>query len=1227
MRNLLSQLLAVGPELATFILTLPLIGAKGAYAITPTLAPSPNLDLSQLGRVAVVGDFDSISLYQYEGQNENALITNGSQSLLTQYPNGAFESLAISDAYIGSMCQFSRNGKVQGVVVGGNFTSLGGVEAQSVALWSPDTNTVTPLTGINGMVSSLYCDNDSGTVYVGGMFTASHSQNAMSWTTGWEDLPFAGFNGPVFTIEKNSAGNIVFGGQFDGLGNTTTDTVPNGQVVNLGGGTISAEGTTSSMKGFEEPSNIICKTGQDGPGNAWLLSDNRGGYWEGTYGFGFIPTKLRLYNTKYQGRGTKSWSFENLANGGVLAFNYIDSNGKNQTCAGNCPLPQGSTKAQDFFFSQPVGCNNFRIWINDWYGDGAGLAGIEMFQDDIYSFAINSFNEPNCDGVSKAGTSTVSPSSGLWARIANNGTTSSDYLSAYLTDASQQTTDTSVVFNPNIPQSGNYSITVYTPGCIAANTCGTRGTVNLIGSMTSGEAPVTTTITQTNDYDKYDEIYYGYVDIVDSFTPSVTLTPIPGQPLPQTIVAQRVRFDLVTTTGGLNGLYEYNPNKATVSKDFSSSVIDSAGTNLEGNAIVNAVVWDSDKGYVGGTFSGNGMSNVMSISNKASSLPNGGLNSNVQAMYLSGSTLYLGGNFSNTAQGSTNGLMNVASFDTENSKWMPLGAGVNGPVMSIVPIDLNVTAGNLETCITVNGDFSSVHAYGDNPSFGAEGLAVWCPSQNDWLDNIGNVNVAVEGEIFAQTKVSGMQYPLYAGQASAQVLGLSGAAEMVGSGTPALQKFGLQVQDSGTSSMKKRAIDASQDYAGIHTGLYYDEDGMNMTILGGHFTATDSKGNNVQNLVIVSEKGSSQTVSGVSALDSNSTVAALAYQGSQLFAGGSLSGVVNGNSINGLFVYDLKSGQVASPQPPALVGGQVVVNAIAPQKDTTFVYVGGHFSFAGGLPCSTLCSYDTDRKQWRPSGSGLSGTITSMFWSSKTKLIIAGDLTINGAKTKMATYDSKAKNNKIFTPFSEAASLPGQITALTPASGDFNQFWAAGVASNNNSAYLALYQSNKWTPVGGLGDDTVIRGLQMLDLTNSHSSTKLIPSNNALMVSGNINIPGFGNAGAALFNGTGFEPLLLSTNSDGSQSSVAQLFVSNPQNLLHMGNNHLAVGFVVLIGLAIALGLIFLLIVAGILIERARRRREGYVPIGQKRTNGNMSRIPPETLLGKLGEKASPPKI
>ena len=73
----------------------------------------------------------------------------------------------------------------------------------------------------------------------------------------------------------------------------------------------------------------------------------------------------------------------------------------------------------------------------------------------------------------------------------------------------------------------------------------------------------------------------------------------------------------------------------------------------------------------------------------------------------------------------------------------------------------------------------------------------------------------------------------------------------------------------------------------------------------------------------------------------------------------------------------------------------------------------------------------------------------------------------------------------------------------------------------------------------------------------------------------------------------------------------------------------MAVGFIVLIALACALVATFLVVVAGILIERYRRRAEGYQPAPTTYfdKNANMGRIPPEHLFGRLGQRGNTPML
>ena len=367
-------------ELAALLFSIPAIRA---YNITA--APSPNLDLSALKRVALTGDFDSISLFTYLGQNENSPNTNGSQSLFAQLPNGAFETLATSDAAIVAMCPFVRKtGELFGVIIGGNFTSLSGAPSQGIALFNVTSNSIVPLPGLSGSVNALWCDQPTDSVYVGGDFRGANSTNAIAWVgqTGWANMPFQGFNAPVNTVARAPNGNIIWGGSFTGLGNMTTPEVKDQQLINLSSANISAD-SSSQQDGFSDPTNIVCKfNGQDGPGNTWLLADQTPGAWKADFNFGFNPTKLRLWNTHQNGRGTKTWRFSNNPQS-ILRFNYTDPDTKKLAeCDQTCPLSNRTDILyQDFTFVNSVGMNSFQIDISDWWGEGGGLDGIELFED------------------------------------------------------------------------------------------------------------------------------------------------------------------------------------------------------------------------------------------------------------------------------------------------------------------------------------------------------------------------------------------------------------------------------------------------------------------------------------------------------------------------------------------------------------------------------------------------------------------------------------------------------------------------------------------------------------------------------------------------------------------------------------------------------------------------------------------------------------------------------
>lgn len=738
-----------------------------------------------------------------------------------------------------------------------------------------------------------------------------------------------------------------------------------------------------------------------------------------------------------------------------------------------------------------------------------------------------------------------------------SGLSNSEYLTAVLTGDNISPEEATVVFEPDIKQSGNYSITVFTPGCVGDGTCGTRGRVNITGSVASStrssNPPLSTELFQTNDFDKYDQVYFGYVDAnSNGFRPTVTLSPSIGQSGPLTVVAQRVRFELLTpTTGGLNGLFEYNMSQQVVNNDFSSSAIDAAGTSLSPNlAPVTSLVVEGDTLYVAGNFSGSNFSNIFSVSSgNATSLSGGGLNSEVMTMYQNGSTIYVGGNFTNTQDNKSTGLGGVAAYSTQNNAWQALGAGVNGVVMYIVPFTLNVTENQPESVLGISGFFDSVFGFGSNKTFSVQNFAVWVPSRQNWLHNLNVAAISIEGELMTQTEVPGFS-PLFSGNILSQALGASGAVQLTDSKGLALQQYPIQVQDQqSTPSLRKRATGSQQNITGAVTGLIYTENSLNITIIAGNFAATGSDGSNITNLLFVNGTNSDYVTGMGSGITTDSVFTSLATYKTTLFAGGSISGTVNGNSVGGLVLYDLAAAAFSAAQPAGLQGTNVSVNAIAPQPKSANVYVGGNFESAGALTCPSICLWNTDRNQWISPGTGLTGSVSSMIWVSNTHLVIAGDLKIGGNSTTMVTFNSQ---NNQFTEFTGSGGVPGPVTALCPANNDASEFWVAGSA-NNGSAFLERFDGKQWLSASeGLGAGTTIRGLQVFSLTKNHDSTDLISDNQVLLVLGQINVTSFGNASAVLFNGTAFTPFLLST-SQNAPGSLSQAFVENPQNFFSSG--------------------------------------------------------------------------
>src|ERR1700694_4178149 len=112
--------------------------------------------------------------------------------------------------------------------------------------------------------------------------------------------------------------------------------------------------------------------------------------------------------------------------------------------------------------------NGFQLAISQWYGAGAGLAALQLFQDDIMAYAVSSFNEPTCQVPTLGSTSSTI---GTFIEKSSFPSTCATYLSS--------DNGGNVTMEPQLLQTGNYSIRLFTPGCQADGTCATRGIVQV----------------------------------------------------------------------------------------------------------------------------------------------------------------------------------------------------------------------------------------------------------------------------------------------------------------------------------------------------------------------------------------------------------------------------------------------------------------------------------------------------------------------------------------------------------------------------------------------------------------------------------------------------------------------------------------------------------------------------------------------------------------------------
>ncbi|KAF7428381.1 hypothetical protein PC9H_007604 [Pleurotus ostreatus] len=624
--------------------------------------------------------------------------------------------------------------------------------------------------------------------------------------------------------------------------------------------------------------------------------------------------------------------------------------------------------------------------------------------------------------------------------------------------------------------------------------------------------------------------------------------------------------------------------------------------------------------FVGGDFNlSSGARNIAVFrDNSLSPLPSNGLDGAVSSLVIEGDKLFVGGSFSDTATPSSQRSMrNVAVYDVTSNTWSALQAGLDGPVKSM---------NNVDGQIQVAGSFAKVLA-SPTSSEGADagGLAVWNVSSSSWVNSGGYLRGDMS---FVGNGSSNTQF-LAGGVSASRRFGATGLVMLKnGNGEfPTVTPLGIQLQSpfsaSGTSNnvtrrhtthmhlpktslwfshmtishLFSRQAPASQlaplpaspsaVAPAVLTGTFWTNisSSREVIIFGGNFSYTTSGSSQAQSVAIYDPQ--TESTSPLQGTQINGVVRTLLVAKGKLYVGGQFT--IPGSSANGFAVYDLQRQQWDSVEALQGSSGNPIVRSIqSAPANSNVVFVSGSFSAAGSVSCIAICSLDISTGQWSSLGPGIKGEVASLVLAgvSDDTLIAAGSIALSdNSPSNVVRYSI---GNSTWSALGSGSDLPGPVTAIEVNGGNINSIFAAG-RSQDNSSFLSVWNGSSWKLLeSNLRADTAVTQLAMVPLQDFHSGNDIIEGDRMLMVSGDLDTS-VGNISAALYDGQTLFPYIISSTGAGSPGSISSLFHSF-SSFSFSKRTFLATGVVILISIAIAAGVVFLLALIGILWTLFSRR-------------------------------------
>jgi hypothetical protein len=539
-----------------------------------------------------------------------------------------------------------------------------------------------------------------------------------------------------------------------------------------------------------------------------------------------------------------------------------------------------------------------------------------------------------------------------------------------------------------------------------------------------------------------------------------------------------------------NGIAMKNIAELTISQNVLSAVQDPAIRQYGASGTVNAVAYDSSYIYIGGNFSsvaGTKASNIARYDRVAAkweplaesftylgNIENAeGTSGEVNALWLTGSYLFVGGNFQTVNNGHMQ-VDNIARWEPAFNKWQELldtsspglFVGVNGPVYAIT---------SNSNFIYVGGAFTSAGSL----TVSVSNVARWNSSSQLWTPLDG---------VIGGSGVSGTVYSLYVGAGSNLYIGgnyeyadwptSSTIANNISYFNITFNTWNVLIDSGGQPGV----LDVS--FVWTNANVYaISSDGTNLYLGGDFIWINTGSGFFVANNIVIY---TSSSVWDYTTLIVPSTVRALDFNGTSLYVGGLFGTVGSSVSSEKLAQYNF-TGSAWNTNIHGVGSGNVyavkfdTTNSIIITGGTNLTYgveVHGLWTTGSNVPINNVAAFDpnTSVLSWNPLAEtrnpyGVNGIVLATTTDSTGNIYVGGTFTSAGGITanNIAVYKTDNKWYALTDSRTKLNGVNGTVRALTWSGGNL---WVGGsftyISENIITAnHIATYDTanDQWIPI------------------------------------------------------------------------------------------------------------------------------------------------------------------